>query len=268
MKIAIAIATKDALHSAFVVFRGIEESIKKASDLGYDGVELALMHKDQIDINKVKKLISQYSLQIPVISTGQVFAGLNLSFTDPDIEVRNKVKEVIIGLIDTASEFGAKVNFGRVRGSYSNDENRDITEERFIDTVSYLSEYGRKLGVELLIEPVNRYEINFLNSVDEGSKLIKKINDKNVKLMPDIFHMNIEDQSIVGSLIKHIDEIGYIHFADSNRFAPGYGHLHFPEIINALKALDYNNWISVEILPMPDPYTAAKQSIDYLRKII
>lgn len=268
MKIALAVAADNALPSAFVVFRGIEDSIKKAATLGYDGVELALMNKEQIDVNVVKKLLKQFNLKIPVISTGQVFAGLNLCFTNPDIHVRNKAIEVFKGLIEIASEFGSMVNMGRVRGPIYEGETREMAEIRFVEVMGQLSDYGQKYGVDLILEPVNRYEINFINSVDEGADLLDKLNRDNVKLMPDVFHMNIEDQSITGSFIKHISRIAYVHFADSNRVAPGQGHLHFPDIINTLNNLNYNGWVSVEILPKPTPDIAAKQSIDYLRTLI
>ena len=156
MKIALAVAPENALPSAFVVFRGIEESIKKAAMLGYDGVELALLGKDQADISKVKALIKQYSLEIPVISTGQVFAGLNLWFTNPDISIRNKAVEVFKGLIELASEFGAMVNIGRVRGPIPDGETKEVAESRFIEVMGQLSDFSKKLGVELILEPVNR----------------------------------------------------------------------------------------------------------------
>lgn len=82
MKIAVAIATEDALPTAFVVFRGIEESIRKADEMGYDGVELALMDRDQVDVARVERLIRAHGLGIPVVSTGQVFAGHRLWFTE------------------------------------------------------------------------------------------------------------------------------------------------------------------------------------------
>jgi sugar phosphate isomerase/epimerase len=77
--------------------------------------------------------------------------------------------------------------------------------------------YASKTNIKLILKPVNRYEINFINNLDEGVDLIKKLGIKGLGLMPDLFHMNIEDQSIEGNLKKYIDYIYYIHFADSNR---------------------------------------------------
>ena len=268
MKLAVAIAPENALASAFVVFRGLEMNIPKAAEMGYDGIELALRDKDQVDIGKVKKLVNRFGMEIPVVSTGQVFAGLNLWFTSPDASVRQKAVEVFRGLAEVAAEFGAMINMGRVRGFIAEGESVETAERRFGEVAGQIGEYAYRLGVRMILEPVNRYEINFINNLDEGVALLRKLNIPGMKLMPDVFHMNIEDVSIEGNLQKYIDDIAYIHFADSNRLAPGWGHLDFGSIVNALNEVRYQGWASVEILPKPDPDSAARQAADYLRRLI
>ena len=269
MKIAVAIATEDALPTAFVVFRGIEESIRKAAQMGYDGIELALMDKDQVDVARVRRLIQEHGLEIPVISTGQVFAGHKLWFTDPDAAKRGRAVEIFKGLVDVAAEFRAMVNMGRVRGFIAEGETAETAEGRFAEAVREIAAYARPKGVDLILEPVNRYEINFINSVvPDGTDVIGGVAHPNVKLMPDVFHMNIEDASIEGNLQKYIAHIAYVHFADSNRLAPGWGHLDFGSIVEALNDVGYTGWTSVEILPKPDPDSAARQAIQFLRRFI
>jgi sugar phosphate isomerase/epimerase len=79
--------------------------------------------------------------------------------------------------------------------------------------------------------------------------------------------MNIEDVDIYDTLKEYKDHIGYIHFCDSNRLAPGKGHLDFYKTLKTVDEIKYGGWIGLEVLPEPDPYTAAKDSIDYLRTI-
>jgi sugar phosphate isomerase/epimerase len=268
MKIAVAIATEDALPTAFVVFRGIEESIRKAAQLGYDGVELALMDKDQVSVARVDRLIREHGLAIPVVSTGQVFAGHHLWFTDPDPAQRQRAVAIFKGLVDVAAEFRAMVNMGRVRGFIPEGETAESAEGRFAEAVREIAAYAQPKGVALILEPVNRYEINFINSVDEGAALLERLGIPGLKLMPDVFHMNIEDVSIEGHLRKYIAHIAYVHFADSNRLAPGWGHLDFGSIVDALNEVGYTGWTSVGILPKPDPDSAARQAIQHLRKFI
>ena len=87
-------------------------------------------------------------------------------------------------------------------------------------------------------------------------------------LMPDVFHMNIEDVTIGPELAENIDHIKYIHIADSNRLAPGQGHLDFQNILDNLLRVGYDGWLSLEILPNPDPDTAAKQAADFVLPLI
>jgi sugar phosphate isomerase/epimerase len=203
-------------------------------------------------------------MEVSCISTGQVFADLGLMFTDSNPENRSKVREIFRGFIDLAKDFGHMVNIGRVRGRIGRQQPHEA-EVLFIDMARDLCEYATPRDVTLILEPVNRYEIDFINSVKEGVELLEKVKMPNMKLMPDVFHMNIEDRSISGELAKNIDYVVYIHLADSNRLAPGQGHIDFEELFSTLKKVGYNGWISVEILPKPDPDTAAAQAVDYLK---
>lgn len=267
IKLAVAIADEHALPSAFVVFRGLEASLRKAGELGYDGVELALKRADDVDRDTLERVLAETGLEVSCISTGQVYADLGLSFTDPEPEKRTALFELFCQLIDLASDFGKLVNIGRVRGQIGAAP-REEAEGRFIGMAQKLCAYAAQKDVTLILEPVNRYEIDFINSVAEGVELMRKVDRPNMKLMPDVFHMNIEDVTIGGELARNIEYVQYIHLADSNRLAPGQGHTDFPEIFRCLKDANYNGWVSVEILPKPDPDTAARQAVEYLKPLI
>jgi len=268
MKIGLAIAPANALPSAFVVFRmDLDLGIKKAAELGYDGVELAIADATEVNVTQVKKLIKKYNLQLPIISTGRVFAEKKVSFTHFDDNIRNEAIRTVKGIIELAANFGADVNVGRVRGNLPPGE-EEKARERFIYAMRECADFSKSFGRQLLLEPVNRYETNFINNLKEGMDIIKEIQRDNVKLMPDIYHMNIEDASIEGSLEEARDIISYIHFADSNRLAPGQGHIDFKSIIDTLRKIGYDGFITVEILAKPDPDRAAKLAIDYLRNFI
>jgi sugar phosphate isomerase/epimerase len=267
MKLSIAIADTDALPSAFVVFRGFEECIPKAAKLGYNGVELALKRADEIDTKRLQELLQENNLEVSCISTGQVYADGGMMLTHEDRSKREEVKTIFRELIDLSASFGKIVNIGRVRGPIGDRKKSDV-EEIFIEVSRDLCQYALQKEVTLILEPVNRYEIDFINSVEEGAILMKKIDMPNMMLMPDVFHMNIEDRQIGAELARHIQHIKYIHFADSNRLAPGQGHTNFREIFRHLLEAQYDGWISAEILPRPNPDTAAKQTAEYLLPMI
>lgn len=263
MKLSIAIADTNAQENAFVVYRGFEKCIPKAAKLGFDGVELALKRADEINIRQLQRLLDDHEMEVSCISTGQVYADGGLMITAQDPGTREMVKGVFRELIDLAADYGKIVNIGRVRGHIGT-RKKDHVEQLFITEARELCDYAAKRDVTLILEPVNRYEIDFINSVEEGVGLMKKINRPNMMLMPDLFHMNLEDCTIGPQLAKNIEFVKYIHFADSNRLAPGQGHLDFTDIFNNLLEVQYDGWISVEILPRPSPDIAAQQTADFL----
>jgi sugar phosphate isomerase/epimerase len=269
VKVGLTIAPETALPSAYAVFRDrLEISMEKAARFGYDGVELALLNAKQAETRRMRRALTRYNLEIPVITTGQVFAEGRVWFTHPDMSVRRKAVDTMKELIELGAEFGAKVNVGRVRGFIEAGQSRDTAERRFLECMHECADFAMGSGVEMLIEPVNRFDLNYINSVPEGLEALRKLDCPNVKLMPDVFHMNIEDASITGSLEEAGDAVGYVHVADSNRRAPGMGHLDFSEIVSTLRKIGYDWYLTAEIDPYPDADTAAESAVRYLRTIL
>ena len=120
--------------------------------------------------------------------------------------------------------------------------------------------------VPLLLEPLNRYETNMVNNLDAGAGLIQGLATKNVLLLADLFHMNIEEANPPAALRAATGLIGHVHFVDSNRRAAGLGHLDFLPIAEALRAMGYDGFASAEVLPYPDPEAAARQTMIAFRR--
>jgi len=180
--------------------------------------------------------------------------------TNPDEAQREEAIRVLSGLVELASEFGGMVNLGRCRGFIAPDQTEREATELFFKSLDALLPKAKDLGVTVIIEPVNRYEINFINNVEECAALIKEVPHDNIGIMPDVFHMNIEDANIGRALAENAARVKYVHLADSNRLAPGWGHLDFNEVFAGLQKGGYNGWVSIEILPKPDPDAAARQA--------
>jgi sugar phosphate isomerase/epimerase len=119
--------------------------------------------------------------------------------------------------------------------------------------------------IKFAIEPLNRYETDFLNTIEETTNILKLINARNVGILIDTFHMNIEEVSITKSIASSSSLLFHVHVADSNRRAPGFGHLNFDELFSTLKKVGYNGFVSAEILPLPSIEKAAEQTIKLLK---
>lgn len=268
MRLSLAIAPEDAIPSSFVVFRDrLDVTIPKVARLGYDGVELALGQRDDVVAADVSRLLSDHGLGISAVSTGRVFAEQQAWLSSSDLAVRTRAASILRGLVDLAVELGAgRVNIGRVRGGIEEGEEPEAAIGRFIDGVRSVGDHAAPAGVYLVIEPVNRYELNFVNSVvPDGIAIVDRVAHPMVKLMPDSFHMNIEDAHPEESILAAGARVGYVQVADSNRWAPGQGHIDFRPFFDALRAIGYDGWVSVEMLPFPSPDLAAEQAVAYLR---
>jgi sugar phosphate isomerase/epimerase len=145
----------------------------------------------------------------------------------------------------------------------------DVTREQALtwlaEALTDLGAHAARLGVPLLYEPLNRYETNLLNRQLDAAQFLEARQIANVKLLCDLFHMNIEEVSNAATLRACGRHVGHVHFADSNRQAIGFGHADAAPVIAALKDIGYAGYLSGEILPLPDSEAAAAQTIKAIR---
>ena len=265
LKMSIKVADIDAKRSAYVVWRGFEESIEKARELGYQGIELGLRQYEDVDFIKLSGFLSKYGMQVSSIGTGQVFSDLHLMLCDVDESRRRQAIKVVKELINVAADFSGRINLSRVCGNCPSEALYEHAMAQLVDSISILTDYAETKKVMLLLEPINRYESNMLNTIDQAVELIRWIPTESLGILPDLFHMNIEEADLRKSLIDNRSLIKYLHFADSNRYAPGMGHINYQEVFDVLIEMKYSGWLCMDILPMPTSDKAAQGAIRYLK---
>ncbi|MCK5462103.1 MAG: sugar phosphate isomerase/epimerase [Bacteroidales bacterium] len=265
MKLGIVLSLQPSSFSAIPFTEGVAENVDKIKKLGYDGIELAVRSPDEMDLDWLISLLKESKLPVTAIGTGQVFLEEGLSFTDPEENIRQKAIERIKSHVRMAKALDTQVIIGLVRGKRTqgiDDEKVDAwCSEALIECAMEES------SVNLVVEPINRYETDIINTVGSGIELMEKVNMKNVGLLLDTFHMNIEEPSIVESILAAREHMFHFHVADSNRWYPGAGHIDFGEVLNTLSQVNYQGFVTAEILPLPEPDTAAIKAIEHMRKL-
>jgi sugar phosphate isomerase/epimerase len=252
-----------------LLFTGqLAQGFQAAADAGFQMVELSLRSGNEVNPVELTQLLQKFNLSISAIATGRSFIEDSLSLTDPNAEIRGHTILRIKEHIQFASGFDAAVIIGGIRGKLKGTASEQSYQRQMgVDSIRKCAQFAREHGVILLIEPLNRYETNFINTASEGIQLLDEISEPSVRLALDTFHMNIEEVNISASIQSVGNRLGYIHFADSNRLAPGQGHTDFAQVMHALTSIHYQGVIAVEILPIPDDTTAIRQAGAYLRKI-
>jgi sugar phosphate isomerase/epimerase len=256
----------EARGGPFVFWDDLAAGCRQAAALGFDAVEIFPRSPRELDAKQVKSLLEQNHLKLAALGTGAGWVVHKLRLTDPDAATRARAREFVTGIIELAGNLGAPAIIGSMQGRADGNITRDQALDWLAEGLEELAPCAANHGVPLLLEPLNRYETNLLNRVDESLAFLGWLATNNVKLLCDLFHMNLEEANIADSLRLAGPRLGHVHFADSNRRAIGSGHTDMNPVIQALREIGYTGYLSAEILPLPDSDAAAKQTITSFRK--
>ncbi len=249
----------------FVFWDDLEAGCRKAAELGFDAVEVFPPSADAVDPALLQHLLTVHGLKLGAIGTGAGWVVQRLTLTHPDANVRSKAQAFVRSIIDLAGRFGAPAIIGSMQGRWGDGVDRETGFAYLSEALNALGEYAVQYGAPLLYEPLNRYETNFINTVADGVTLLKTLSTSNVKLLADLFHMNIEEARIPAAIMAGAGYIGHLHFVDSNRRPAGLGHMDYGPIVAALHAIGYDRFASAEAFPYPDSDAAAQQTITMVR---
>jgi sugar phosphate isomerase/epimerase len=144
------------------------------------------------------------------------------------------------------------------------DGSRAHTEAQFLTALSWCADALRGTGTRLVIEPLNRKESNFINSVTEAVDLAKQLNRPEVRGLADFYHMDEENEPLA-NLAHNAGWVAHIHLADTGRLNPGTGHYDYPGFMHQLKASGYTGLMSGECGFQSEPVAAMRQSLAFLR---
>ena len=252
-------------HMPFVLGPDLELGMAEASELGFDAFELFPPNREAIDIPRIQELCDRHEIRLSTIGTGGGWVADRLTLTDPDDGIRQRGFDYVRSLVDAAGELGGMAIVGSMQGRTGERPKSEVVK-RLADALAELGDHARKWDQPLLYEPLNRYESDLLNSLPEAAEMLESLGDSNVKLLADLFHMNIEETDLAAAIRSAAPHIGHIHFVDSNRWPAGFGHTRFAPIAGALKEIEYDGYLAMEVFPRPSQREAAVASMQAFRK--
>lgn len=252
---------EEARGGPFVYWDGLADACQKASQLGFDAIEIFAPSSDAVDLEELNELLEAHSLRVAAVGTGAGMVKHGLKLTDDDPARRAKAIAFIQQIIDFGAPYGAPAIIGSMQGRWGGDLSRDDALTRLGAALNQLGPYAKERGVPLIYEPLNRYETNLITTVADGVEYLKTLETDNVKLLADLFHMNIEEANLAEAIRAGAGYIGHIHFVDSNRRAAGMGHMDYGPVAAAIKEINYDGYLSAEAFPLPDSAAAAEQTI-------
>ncbi len=220
---------------------------KRFKEIGFDTVEIPIEDNSHIDARKVREAAEKAGVAVGSICAAM---GPGRDFRGSTQDQKNAMA-YCKGLVDHAATLGCPRIIGplysvvgKADAVEPNEQKREF--ELVVKNLKELAAYAAGKGIELSVEPLNRFETDFLNTVEQGMKLVKAVGAKNVRLHLDTFHMNIEEKNQAESIRKAGPLLAHFHACGTDRGTPGNDSLDWKSIVKALKDIGYDGDIVIE----------------------
>lgn len=217
------------------------EKIDKAARLGFEGLELMTTGPISLDVEAIRVQIEDAGLQVAAISTGALAFALGLTLLSEDPGVPRKALTRLLELIEFAARLDAPlVTIGSFRGRLAWGGASALA--KLTDALGAAATYAAECGVRLALEPLNRYETDFVTTAAEGLAFAEHVGNPALALLLDTYHVNLEESSWTEPFKRVLaaDLLWHTHIGDNNRLAPGKGLIDFPTIIETLRRNGYD----------------------------
>jgi len=266
--------------SSFRNLEPIQTTLENLSNVGFNSLEV-YGEPDSLDVDNLTHLLASYSVGVSGVtgmwghgSGYSKFRNMVTANNELLTAAQNYVKKCILLCQRLGgSTFNICLFSSKTLVSDSNHKTLLPREKiklasSIIGPLRELAKYASDYNIELLIEPLNRYSTPVCTEVEDAKYIIDLINQENVGMLLDTFHMNIEEDSIHDAIIRSNTMLKHVHISDNNRKMPGLAHIDFKSIIVALKKIKYSKYLTFEPTFQSSDYkNDLKFGLQYLKKL-
>ena len=224
--------------------QGLEHALEKSAEHGYRTIEFAYLRPELFDLDRLAKKAQALDVQIGV--TMGLPLDKDVSSTDPATVAAGKA--MLADAVRAVRDIGGN-KLGGILYSAHTKYNRQPSADGWknsVEAIAETAELAQGTGVDIVLEVVNRFESNLLNTTAQGLKFLDETGRDDVRLHLDTFHMNIEEANHAAAIRLAGDKLGYFHIGESNRGYLGDGTINFDEVFDALLDIDYQRDIVFE----------------------
>ena len=268
---------KLSAHQTLLAGANLSERFQRAAECGLDGIELAFGRTARVyDLHaEIDRAMTASGLPV-----GSICGNYEGPIIHPDPDERESRLADLIRTLEFADEIGARgvIVVPVFSPTFQPEMSPPMPDmSPFADEDTLITQLLLALLAEIIerttdgnsavyLEPLNRYEATYLNTVGHAADLCRAADHPRIQLMADLFHMNIEEADIPASLRAVAPHLGHAHLADSQRWLPGHGHTDFEGAFRALREIEFDGWLALECMPTPgDPLENMRACVEYLR---
>jgi len=221
--------------------------IDMVKEMGFDFIEIAVESPALIELNTLKSALRQKDMK--AVMCGVYGPGRNLSSFET--EERANAKSYLKWMIDAAAEMDTGLVTGPMYSAVGKARLEDpIDRERewqlAVSGLEAMCKHAAERDVRLAFEPLNRFETDMVNVVEQGLQLIADVGEPNLGLHIDTFHMHLEEKDPAAAIRKAGDRVFHVHACENDRGVPGTGQVNWVSIFQALSEINYQGMVSIE----------------------
>ena len=260
--------------SLMVPGHSLEEKAHRLKRWGFDGISV---FAEYVDWNKEKfDEVKGLYAKTGIIPCEFVFMDpLYGHLMDDDINLRQSSRTMYKEAIRVCREIGAitemEYDYRPQNPLPLFEPYRQMSakqEKEFLELLAELSEVAQDSSAQILIEPINRYETQFLTRIQDCLAVLRKANVPNAGILADIFHLSIEEADLPASLRSAKGMIKHVHLADNNRLLPGQGSIDWKACVSALRDAEFDGFMNLECAVSGDVETELPETVRFLRQLI
>ena len=219
----------------------------KFKEWGFDSVEIALEDPSHIDPSVIRKALDENGIKCGSICAA-MGPGRDLRGTAEEQQTAMAYLKSILSMMPT---LGCGILIGPLysrvgRAELVSKEDYAKQWETVAGHLKTLAKYAEELDVKMAIEPLNRYETDFINTCEQGMKMVNQVNSKALTLQLDTYHMNIEEKDPYQAILMAGDKLGHFHACGSDRGTPGGDQINWDRISSALNQVNYEGEVVIE----------------------
>ncbi|MGQ7848452.1 sugar phosphate isomerase/epimerase family protein [Granulosicoccus sp. 3-233] len=222
------------------------EVFELAKSAGFDGVEIPVMSGTPEHYARLSRFLDQLGLER---TSTMIIPDPDRDPGSADPAIRQRGIDHLNWAIDCNEALGSTSIGGPFHAPIGHFPGRGPTEDelqRCAEVHHDMAQRAFSLGIQLSLEPLNRFETHFLNTMEQAVAYAERVDHPNFKIMYDTFHAHIEEQDPLAAAHAIRDHLGVLHVSENDRGIPGRGQVDFASLFRTLKQDGFDNWIVVE----------------------